>query len=460
MTYHKSFSLSVQKELQKRNICIESEFDKSITNLNIRSMMHRCNIYKQKGYHTITIIYTILILPLMHRAISALWSVDYFQQIIDAKKDTYYRFLNNERFNWRNFIYYLFARISAASPNVPLKDKVLIADDTIAEKTGKSMELVSYHFDHAKRRSILGYQYLQLGFHDGIRFFPIDAAVHVSKNRPNDYLRDIDKRTLGWRRRQESFKKKTDVLIEMLERAYANGINAAFVLFDSWFSSDSVISRVIAAGYGVICKVKKGNQKFIFEGKSYTIKQLWKKLNRNRAIYIPKINAKAICVDVELKKSGKVKLIIVLSGNKTWTPFLCTDCELDANQIIEYYTRRWAIEIFFKDAKQMLYLGKEQSKTFDAVIASYSMVMIRYLLLVYILSKYQLHGSIAPLFHELSEIHQEFSMTQKVWEKIKEIILLSSHIISPENEPDKILLLIDIIEDILMDQIGELSAKL
>jgi IS4 transposase len=460
MTYHKSFSLSVQKELEKRNICIESEFDKSITNLNIRSMMHRCNIYKQKGYHTITIMYVILILPLIHKAISALWSVDYFQQIIDAKKDTYYRFLNNERFNWRNFIYYLFTRISAASPNVPLKDKVLIADDTIAEKTGKNMELVSYHFDHAKKRSILGYQYLQLGFHDGIRFFPIDAAVHVSKKRPNDHLRDIDKRTLGWRRRQEAFKKKTDVLIEMLRRAYAHGVNASFVLFDSWFGNDSVISKVIEVGYGVICKIKKSNQKFIFEGKTYTIRQLWRKLNRNRAVYISAINTKAICVDVELEKSGKVRLIIVLHGNKSWTPFLCTDCELSVDQIIEYYTRRWTIEVFFRDAKQLLYLGKQQSKTFDAVIASYSMVMIRYLLLVYILSKYQLYGSIAPLFHELSEIHQEFSMTQKVWGKIKKIILLSSHIISSENEPEKMLLLIDIIEDILMDQIRELSAKL
>ena len=36
----------------------------------------------------------------------------------------------------------------------------------------------------------------------------------------------------------------------------------------------------------------------------------------------------------------------------------------------------------------LTHLGKEQSKTFDALIASYSMVLIRYLLLVYILNKY------------------------------------------------------------------------
>ena len=53
------------------------------------------------------------------------------------------------------------------------------------------MELVSYHFDHAKRRSILGYQCLQLGYHDD----PVDMAVHTSKNRTNQDLKQIDKRT-------------------------------------------------------------------------------------------------------------------------------------------------------------------------------------------------------------------------------------------------------------------------
>ncbi len=36
----------------------------------------------------------------------------------------------------------------------------------------------------------------------------------------------------------------------------------------------------------------------------------------------------------------------------------------------------------------MLYLGKEESKTFDAIVASYKLVMIRYLLLNFILQKY------------------------------------------------------------------------
>jgi hypothetical protein len=51
----------------------------------------------------------------------------------------------------------------------------------------------------------------------------------------------------------------------------------------------------------------------------------------------------------------------------------------------------------------MLYMAKEQSNTFDALIACHSLVMIRYLLLVYILGKRRLTGPVGPLFRQLAD---------------------------------------------------------
>ena len=76
---------------------------------------------------------------------------------------------------------------------------------------------------------------------------------------------------------------------------------------------------------------------------------------------------------------------------------------MDASKILVYYARRWSIEVFFKDAKQMLNMAKEQSKTFDALIACHSLVMIRYLLLVYIMSKRKISGPLGPLFRQLAD---------------------------------------------------------
>ena len=67
-----------------------------------------------------------------------------------------------------------------------------------------------------------------------------------------------------------------------------------------------------------------------------------------------------------MPKSGIVRIVFVTNG-KQWHAFLSTDIELSASEILNYYSRHWAIEVYFKDAKQMLYLGKDQSKTFDAM---------------------------------------------------------------------------------------------
>ncbi len=63
-------------------------------------------------------------------------------------------------------------------------------------------------------------------------------------------MRGIDKRTNGWRRRKEALDKKTDVLIQMLRRTWDHGIDASFVLFDSWFAHDAVIAQIMDIGYG------------------------------------------------------------------------------------------------------------------------------------------------------------------------------------------------------------------
>jgi hypothetical protein len=322
------------------------------------------------------------------------------------------------------------------------------------------MELVSYHFDHTSRRSVLGYQCVQLGYHNGKSFYPIDCAFHTSKKRPNDFLKDIDKRTSGWRRRKESLKKKTTVVVEMLKRAWTQGIDASYVLFDSWYAHDVLIAQIINIGYGVICRLKAGQVRYTYRGKSYTLKQLWIHHAKKDARWIHKFPYKGVCLTVTLPKTGEVTLLFVSDGKKDWNAFLCTNRELEPSEILSYYARRWAIEIFFKDVKQLLYMGKEQSGSFDAVIASYSLVIIRYLLLIHILHKYRCPGPLGPLFKDLVETHLKLIMVETIWGYIKQIMIMSSTIFLADIEPDKFLHFLDIVEDAILMQVQETTAKL
>jgi hypothetical protein len=185
MSSHKTFSLSLQKQIEKRNFSMETETNKALNELNIRSLLHKSNIRKQKGYATISLFYLLILLPFLKQRISWFWSGKCFLNQLNAQKDTFYRFLNHERFNWHKLVYLLALKVISKSDDVPFRQKTIIADDTIGLKTGQNMELVSYHFDHKTRRTVLGYQYLQLGYHNGINFFPLDVSPHASDKRPN-----------------------------------------------------------------------------------------------------------------------------------------------------------------------------------------------------------------------------------------------------------------------------------
>jgi SRSO17 transposase len=460
MSYDKPISLSLQKEIKRRNLSLDSEIQGALKALRIKSMLARCNIVKQRGYATIVLLYWLLLLPFIMKRLTALWSDTAVSRIFDAKKDAYYRFLNNERFNWRALIYRLALRIIAVCDDTPLKEKTLIIDDTLKEKTGKHMELVSYHFDHTSGRSVLGYQCVQLGYHNGKSFFPLDCAFHTSKKRPNTSLKDIDKRTSGWKRRKEALNKKTVVVVDMVKRAWTQGIDASYVLFDSWYAHDVLICRIVDIGYGVICRLKAGQVKYTYRGKPYTLRQLWIHHAKRDARWIHGFPYKGACLPVTLPKSGEVSLLFVSDGKKEWNAFLCTNRDLEPSDILSYYARRWAIEVFFKDAKQLLYLGKEQSESFDAVVASYSLVMIRYLLLVHILHKYRCPGSLGPLFKDLVETHLKLIMVETMWGYIKQIMIMSSTLFLAEIEPDKFLRFLDIVEDAILMQVQETTAKL
>ena len=62
-----------------------------------------------------------------------------------------------------------------------------------------------------------------------------------------------------------------------------------------------------------------------------------------------------------------------------WKVPLTTDTSLSFIEMIKTYQVRWAIEVFFKEAKQSLGLGKCQSNGFGAQIADTALVMARYM---------------------------------------------------------------------------------
>ena len=74
-----------------------------------------------------------------------------------------------------------------------------------------------------------------------------------------------------------------------------------------------------------------------------------------------------------------------LKSANAYKKYLCiisTDTELDENEIIRIYGKRWDIEVFFKVCKSYLHLSKEcRSISYDAMTAHTAVVFTRYMML-------------------------------------------------------------------------------
>lgn len=138
--------------------------------------------------------------------------------------------------------------------------KVLIADDTLYRRNrSKQIELLSRVFDHTDHRYYRGFRILTLGWSDGISFLPVSCALLASnkeKNRLVPLSTDLDRHTNGAKRRWEGIQKATDVLVEMVEEAVANGIQASHLLFDSWFAYPATMRKLLTKGMHTICMLK------------------------------------------------------------------------------------------------------------------------------------------------------------------------------------------------------------
>jgi hypothetical protein len=415
---------------------------------NLKTLLHRVGIEKSQGFAAYDLLYLWILHPFFKKTRTALWSHEYLKNKVQAHKDTFYRFVGRENFNWRNLTINLFFQIQRHLKSVPYEDRLLVVDTTLIKKTGQSIEFLSRMFDHVSKSHITCFPTLFLGYFDGKSFFPVDFSISITKNRLNDREKEVDKRSSGYRRRKEAKSKTTDTLLSMLKRAYEKGVDASYVLFDSWFSHDILIKGIVDIGYHVICRCKVGRVKYGYQDKKYTAKQLFSKIARKRMKYNSELGFYTASLTVSLPHSGLVKLVFCQPEKRTkFSLFLSTDMDLEIPQILQKYAKRWSIEMFFRDAKQHLWLGKEQNRDFDAIIAHNSFVIIRYQLLSFMIRFSTGREAIGPLFEKMADEVALSTVITRLWEYFKYLLIMSSQVLFSNNEKQTVNKLIDYIEN-------------
>jgi len=244
-----------------------------------------------------------------------------------------------------------------------------------------------------------------------------EKKQQFSKNRANE--------SYGHIRSKETDSSKITMFITMVKRAVSNGFIPDYVLTDSWFFCQELlktIDKLAKKGVKLLSMVKMGNTIYTLlpNGKTYNAKALLN-LHERKASYNRKIKAKYIKVPV-MYYGIRINLFFVKIGQKgSWRLLVTNDLSLVFIKMMEVYQLRWSIEVFFKESKQYLNLGKSCSSDFDGQIADATISMIQHIMLTFF-KRMNYQQSFGELFKTISSEMIESSLAEKLWEVFMQVI--------------------------------------
>ena len=245
-----------------------------------------------------------------------------------------------------------------------------IYDDTISKKTKPSsqaihpIEATNFHFSHLECKTVWGHQLLA-------------ALLSVGSLRLPYHFEHYQKESIS----------KIDRVCQ-IANSLPTAIGPAYVLCDSWFTCTKVIEAHFKKGYHFIGGLKT-NRIIYPQGIRTSLKDF--------ATYIKKDDVRLVTVNRQsywvyryegaLNELDNAVVLFTWHKDAFLNPkamrcFLSTDMELDTQTTLEYYSKRWPIEIFFRQTKGNLGINQYQVRHLKAIKRFWSLTVLTYLFCV------------------------------------------------------------------------------
>ena len=395
-----------------KNENTQNQFSNAIKELQIGKLLRKSNIRKSCGISAYEVFRFLLLLVFQGKNLFRFLNSKHKEQAVS--KNTYYRFLNETSYNWSRFLLLLAVKVTALFDKLtgPERVQVLILDDSIIKRNrSKSVELLARVYDHVEHKFQKGFTLLTLGWSDGYSFIPVGFNLLSSANKNNRYQEmadTIDHRSNGYKVRKESMMHKTDAAVLLVKNALKAGIKAQYVLMDTWFTTEPMITEILNLGMDTIGMVKQLKQLYTYHGKKYKLSELKKFVSFEGAR-----NTFGSLV-VTTKTGIPVKIVFVRNRNKKseCLYILSTDLSLSDAEVVRIYGNRWSIECFFKASKSFLKLGTEfQSHNYGAMVSHTTIVFTRYILLEWIRRNQNDQKTYGELFYMFCDDIQDMDLT-------------------------------------------------
>ena len=225
-------------------------------------------------------------------------------------------------------------------------------DDTVnpkkkpSDKAERPMEDASFVYSHLLGKTVWGHQALAAVLSTG------DVSLC---------------HTLELRREEKGGKiqQTTDIAasLPMAERL-------AYALMDSWYTCSKVIDAFAAKGFHTIGALKV-NRIIYPQGIGISIADFAESCIQKSDASLVTVGLKKYWVyRYEGNLNGIDNAVVLITHPedafgeaKALRAFICTDTELDSQTILEYYGKRWNIEVFFKQVKNIFGFGGYQMRS-------------------------------------------------------------------------------------------------
>ena len=400
-------------DFENQKMKIQCEFGDAIRELQISKLLKQANIRGKSGKSFFDVFQFLLLL--VFRNCNLYHFLNSKKQDNKKKKNTYYRFLNQSSFNWTKFISLLSAKVIAYLDTLTRPERIMclaLDDSVIPRERSKKVELLSYVYNHVIGKTVKGFNMLALSWTDGYSNIPVGfnmMASADSKKRITEANASIDKRSNGYKSRQNAMLQKPEAALQLIRNALNAGIKASYVLMDTWFTNEPFIGKIKKEGLDVIGMLKDNKQFYFYKGRKYNLKQLGKLVSFSR----PGDILYSICVETG-KERIPVRLVFVRNRNKRseYIVILSSDCGISDREIVRLYGNRWSIELFFRASKFLLNLGTEfQGLSYDMTVRSTAIVYTRYILLEWLRRKKNDDKTICELYYVCCDDIQDMELS-------------------------------------------------
>ncbi|MCA1617660.1 MAG: transposase [Acidobacteria bacterium] len=237
--------------------------------------------------------------------------------------------------------------------HVERDEGVLIVDDSIEEKPyTDENDLIAWHYDHSKDRSVKGINFLTALYQTGAVSLPV-AFDLVTKTEIV-----IDKKT--GKPRRKSTQTKNERYRQMLKACARNQLKFGYVLNDAWYSSADNMKFVRHELHKEFIMPLKSNRKVALtladkqRGAYVAVEALATQEGVMQEVYLE-------AVDFPLLFA---KQVFTFDDRTTGTLYLvASDLTLTYEEVTTLYQRRWRVEEYHKSLKQNASLAKSPTRT-------------------------------------------------------------------------------------------------